>query len=249
MYFAANSGMPFETLGANLTGPNQLVQYDTNAKTLGYIINMESFQQEVLQSHSLFVTGFQDMDEDEEGNVYFLAMYGGAIAKVSPLGTVTLFYVDQNTNESTSWPNGISMTGDKALLYDETQKALISLDPTETSPAAVNVPISELPSDETIDCDGFYMPPKYDGRVLLRLSDGLGKIIVFRTEDGWETASFAGGVANIVLDGWATASVQISNSIYMNEEYFFDTGVWDQAGNRTSFPVVDITSHLESILS
>lgn len=249
MYFAANSGLPFETSGANLTGPNQLVQYDTNTETLGYIINMESFQQEVLQSHSLFVTGFQDMDEDEEGNVYFLATYGGAVAKVSPLGIATPFYVAQNANESTSWSNGISIIGDKALLFDETQAALISLDLTETSPAAINVPVSGLPTDETIDCDGLYIPPKYDERVLLCSSDGLGKIIVFRTEDGWETASFAGGIVNTITDGWATASVQISNSIYMNEEYFFDTGVWDQAGNRTLFPIVDITSRLESILS
>lgn len=153
------------------------------------------------------------------------------------------------SRRSTPWPNGISITGDKVLLYDETQKALISLDLTETPPTAVNVPVSGLPTDETIDCDGLYRPPKYDGEILLYSSDGLGKIIVFRTEDGWETASFAGAVVNTVLDGWATVTVQISNSIYTNEEYFFDAGVWDQPGNRTLFPVVDITSQLESILS
>ena len=66
------------------------------------------------------------------------------------------------------------------------------------------------------------------------------------------TAEFLGVIPmpESVGNGVVTAAVQVGESVYANIEYFFDTPVAppNNAGNRTAFPLVDVTAELDALL-
>ncbi|KAH6696463.1 hypothetical protein BKA61DRAFT_583838 [Leptodontidium sp. MPI-SDFR-AT-0119] len=234
MYFSANSGRPFVTGGADRSGPNLQIKYSTITNSVVSIANLTTYQNIVLARTGQLVSGFQDMAEDLVGNSYNIATFGSGIAKVSPSGVVTEFYTPSNLNASLSGINGIVSFGNN-------------------TPTVVVVPISNLGS-LLPQCDGIYMPPMFGQTVILCSADGYG-ITVFKSTNHWQTATYLGAVLQVPAYGTptnfglATNTVQIANSIYMNEEFFFDTGVYDVAGTRSIFPQVDITQYVLDLLA
>ncbi|GAP85439.2 putative tri14-like protein [Rosellinia necatrix] len=110
--------------------------------------------------------------------------------------------------------------------------------------------------------DAIYLPPKYGREVLLIAEHGAG-VSVLRSGTvvvagkggggGWRSAEFLGRIPNpadvAASGGLVTAAVEIAGSVFMVEEWFTDALVpGTSAGNRTSFPLVDITAQLDALV-
>ncbi|KAH8810691.1 hypothetical protein F5884DRAFT_875405 [Xylogone sp. PMI_703] len=246
IYFQGNSRTPYVTGGQNLSGPNTLIKYDTSTQKVVFIADLAPFQAQVQNQTGVFTSRFQDMAEDIEGNSYTIASYGNSIAKVSHSGEVSIFYAP-GTNSSVYGFGGISSWGHVFVLVDNASQSIrrFTVPPTSMNIEEVNVP--NLPTNVTFDFDEAYLPPKYNGRVLLAADDNIG-IRVFYSVDSWISATYLGVVPNTIAGGVSTAVVQISESIYISNEYFSDTGVFQVPGNRTEFPFIDITTAVESLL-
>ncbi|KAI1345783.1 hypothetical protein F5Y01DRAFT_322754 [Xylaria sp. FL0043] len=110
--------------------------------------------------------------------------------------------------------------------------------------------------------DAIYLPQRYGGAVLLITEHEAGvSVLRSRAEDDkrgkgdeWRSAEFLGRIPNppeiTASGGVVTAAVEIAGSVYMVEEWFTDPLVpGTSAGNRTSFPFVDITRQLDALVN
>ncbi|KAI0426035.1 hypothetical protein F5Y09DRAFT_351656 [Xylaria sp. FL1042] len=75
----------------------------------------------------------------------------------------------------------------------------------------------------------------------------------YEKRNEWRSAEFLGRIPNppevTASGGVVTAAVEIAGSVYMVEEWFTDPLVPGMsAGNRTSFPLVDITHQLDALV-
>lgn len=106
--------------------------------------------------------------------------------------------------------------------------------------------------------DAIYLPPRYHGDILLIAEHDAG-VSVLRSEttttttDRWRSAEFLGRVPNppkvAARGGLVTAAVEIAGSVFLVEEWFTDVLVpGTSAGNRSSFPLVDITTQLDVLV-
>jgi hypothetical protein len=100
-----------------------------------------------------------------------------------------------------------------------------------------------------------YLPPKYGGRVLLNAVGPDGVQVLMSKDKTWRTAENLGTIPHRTGPAYngsvVTATVQIGEpgSIYTI------LGFWDLprvpgtvAGNRTRFPMPDITDEIENLL-
>ncbi|KAI0876917.1 hypothetical protein GGS24DRAFT_512702 [Hypoxylon argillaceum] len=129
------------------------------------------------------------------------------------------------------------------------------------TPVPIAYPGAEGPSapQEAIrPGDAVYLPPRYGNSVLLIAEHGAGvSVLRSRGERGgsskWRSAEFLGRIPNpadvTASGGLVTAAVEIAGSVFMVEEWFTDPLVpGTSAGNRTSFPLVDITAELDVLV-
>ncbi|EPS36095.1 hypothetical protein H072_10430 [Dactylellina haptotyla CBS 200.50] len=248
VYFGADAGAPFNTNGQDLSGPNRLIRYDPQQKKILYNIDMAPFQNLVkLQNGGQLVSGFQDMAEDKDGDTYFIATFGNAIAKVTPRGTVSVYYAQNPVTPSIAGYSGIFSIGNKLVIADNSITSFVTFDTTQKPGRPTIVAPKCQPAGYTFSCDGFYAPPKYGGKVALCSNNALQGIAVYKSADNWKTAKYLGLVPNndpAVGNGFPTATVQITDSIYISEEYFFgSTQIPDL------FPLIDITSQVQSMVN
>jgi hypothetical protein len=104
--------------------------------------------------------------------------------------------------------------------------------------------------------DGIYLPAKYNNTVLL-IAERTGISVLRSRMSGankWRSAEFLGRIPNppdVAASGaLVTAAVEIVGSVYLVEEWFTDPLVpGTSAGNRTLFPLVDITAQLEALVN
>jgi len=194
---------------------------------------------------------------DHAGNAYQVASFGNAIAKVSPNGTASIFYpIPPNgrrntTTQPTGW-NGMFSYGNLLVLMDGPTGYITTFDtlaPTEpyqyATPNGRFLP-TNLPN-VTYAFDRFYAPPMFNGTVALSSNDGVGTV-VFRSLDGWKSAEYRGQVLDDTsksMGGLGTATVQVAGSLYETFEFFGDGPF---GGNRSIFPVVDITAGVLALL-
>lgn len=109
--------------------------------------------------------------------------------------------------------------------------------------------------------DAIYLPPKYDSEILL-ISEHETGVSVLRSrttrtaagkKEQWRSAEFLGRIRNpadvAASGGVVTAAVEMAGRVYMVEEWFADSLVLGtSAGNRTSFPLVEITAQLDALV-
>lgn len=113
------------------------------------------------------------------------------------------------------------------------------------------VAVPRTPNTPMTDGDAIKLPPKYGGKVALIAEDSVG-IVVLKSDDGWKTAKYLGLIPNnstAAAGGASTAALEIAGSVFILEEFFTDPAVaGTNGGNRTSFPLIDITSKVASLV-
>jgi hypothetical protein len=211
------------------------MQWDPITKELLYKINLT----ETTQGR---YGGFQDVEQDPEGNVYIAGSYYGSILKVSKDGeTITEWYTPTNpTNHTVGGLFGLAAK-EWILLGDDFNTGQIWRFNMRENRGVPN-PIPIMPHYTIGACDAIYLPPKYAGTVLLVAEDTKG-VSVFRSKDGeWKSAEYLGLVAWTDQTRLVTAVVQIEEAIYMNL-------LPGTAGNESQFLFPDITLQVEALLT
>lgn len=203
--------------------------------------------------------GFQDSAEDTDGNAYVTTTFNvGAIAKISSSGEVTPWYIGDAS------PAPYIYGG---LVFDEATNKLIvtagsrgifqSFDVTSDPPAPTDIAMTGRPADGSypgLGCDGLISPARYGRKVLLCSDNAQAATTLWATEDGFVSVRYIGQVANngteeVAKFGTVVATVEMGNSLYVNSMFFNDTGVFDVAGDRASFPLVDSTADFDALVS
>ncbi|KAK0725983.1 hypothetical protein B0H67DRAFT_642330 [Lasiosphaeris hirsuta] len=228
-----DSARPWETGGTDISGEHLIIKYDAVRKKTLWTLNISDL------THERY-GGFQDIETDRRGNTYV---------------AVRPWYLPDPLPPTTKMGFGglAAVPGTEILLSVDGDGRLYRFDMRDDVGKPVSVPA--VPDVRYTFNDAVYLPPKYGGRVLLN-SVGLDGVQVLRSQDKWDTAENMGTIPHrtspehngIVV----TATVQIGEpgSIYTN------LGFWDQpwvpgtvAGNRTAFPMPDITKEIEALLT
>ncbi|PVH72990.1 hypothetical protein DL98DRAFT_520198 [Cadophora sp. DSE1049] len=243
-----DAGAAFDTAGADISGDNFLIQYDLGTSTEISRLNLTETTKGVYG-------GYQDLEFDSQGNIYVVGTYPTSILKVDPSGVnvdVWCLPNSESIDHTVKGLGGLAVVGDVLLANDNVSGELLRFDlatSTGTPTIVPHTPLGNLTIND--QGDGIHLPAKYNGTVLLIAQNMVG-LSVLRSSDGWETAEFLGVIPmpGSVGNGVVTAVVQIGESVYANIEYFFDTPVAppNNAGNRTEFPLIDVTAALDALL-
>ncbi|KAK0748994.1 hypothetical protein B0T18DRAFT_405589 [Schizothecium vesticola] len=245
-----NSPTPFLTAGQNVSGDNFLVRYDPLADRVLWSVNLTAVSGGAYG-------GFQEVEHDARGNAYIAGTHPSSIIKIDKHGqhAAPWYLPDGPLVTGPRGYSGLASTGDVLLANDNkggTGGEIHRFDMRDPKGRPVVVP--RTPNVFIPDANGIYMPPKYRGTVLLVAINTVG-VVVLRSKDGtWRTAEHLGTVANNVTlagsDAIVPTAVQVGESVYMVELYFAGTIVpGTNAGNRTLFPMYDITNQLEALCS
>ncbi|KAF2461912.1 hypothetical protein BDY21DRAFT_295334 [Lineolata rhizophorae] len=238
---------PFNTGGSDVSGKNYIILYDPSTQSVLYNIDLTETTGERYGA-------FQDVEQDDYGNVYIVGTYPGSILRVEggpedPQVVEWYTSFDPNGQIQTTRIgfSGLAVTGDVLLANDNNIGEIVRFDTTAAQGTPTVVP--HTPNTQISASDAIYLPPKYDGTVLLVAENSAG-VSVLRSQDAlWTEAEYLGLIPNNSPDasgGILTATVQIGESIYMVEEFFSDS--FNGAGTRAQFPLVDITAQVEALL-
>ncbi len=242
----------FSTSPPDVAGTNLILLWDPTSKELLYKVNLTD------TTHGKY-GGFQDVEQDPDGNVYVVGTFPGSILKVEKFQPgrkrepeVDVWYLSQPVNTNRTGLGGLAVTDWTLLSNDNDGGRILKFDLRSSSKTGTPVVVPLTPNHTLSFSDAIYLPPKYHGTVLLVAEDGPG-ITVLRSKSGtWDTAEYLGTVPKGLPDSIsATAAVQIgSEALYMNVVTFADPLVpGTLAGNRTAFPYYDITAQVEKLLA
>jgi hypothetical protein len=213
------------------------------AKELVYAINLT-------ESSGGRYGGFQDVEQDPEGNVFVVGTWPGSITKVSKDGkTVTPWYLPEEIIPTNKGFGGIAAL-DWLLLAQGDRPGIVKFDMTKEK--GVPVPVKIIGNHTFGASDAIFSPPKYHGTVLLVAEEGAG-FSVFESKDrSWDEAVFKGFVQNTNTQNGTsvTAVIQISDALFEVLEPFGDEGVNGpgSAGVRDAFLFKDVTADVEALL-
>lgn len=283
MLFSANSGTPFVATGANMSGANYVIRWDTNAHSVAYQADLAPFAAALptaADGSGLSAGGFQDFASDARGNAYVpTCFHVPAIARITPSGDVSPWYVGAPVPATT----GADGTASYPYLFlgvvhDAAAAQLVvaashlgvfqtfalgdgegegECEDATPAPVPANVTMRGRPADGSypgLGCDGLLNPARYGGRVLLCSELPLQGITLWATTDGFASVDYLGLVpdnstADIATWGSPTATVEIGRTLYISHEYFHDMNVWNAPGNRSTFPLVDITAEVDALVT
>lgn len=250
----ASAAPPFYTRGNDTSGPNFAYLYDpTKPTAMIYTVDLNA-----AVTHGNY-TGFQDSAQDPRGNVYVAGTYSASIIRISPDGQdVKTWYVQEPVITTRGGFSGIASTGDILLVGDKNGGnggRLVRFDSRKETGVPFYVPL-ERPVNSTLNTtlptsDAVYLPPKYNDTVILMAQQAAGTAVIV-TKDNWESGEFKGyvpcateGAAN---GSQVTANVQITESIYTIQEWFDWPPNGSLAGNRITFPMIDITKEVDDLV-
>ncbi|KAH7120966.1 hypothetical protein B0J11DRAFT_53254 [Dendryphion nanum] len=239
----ADAANAFPSEGKDISGTNWLLKWDPKKKELIYKVNLTA------TSEGLY-GGFQDIEQDPEGNVFVVGTWPGSLLKVSKDGKkVEPWYLPAEIVPTNKGIGGIAAL-DYLLLAQGDKDGILRFD--LKAKKGVPVPVKVTPAHTFGQSDAIYLPPKYSGTVLLVAEDTIG-ISVFESKDAkWESAQFKGIVPIGQVDpGTAVVTpAQIGDGIYQVLEPFGDEGVNGPgtAGTRSEFLFRDITEEIAALL-
>lgn len=253
MYFAATSYTAFEatTSGnpalANFTGPNSVIRYDTNDRTIRWITDLVPLQKQVFQRTGKLITGFQDMAEDGQGNTYVIGTFGQIIVKVNKFGTPQIWYEPKNIND-TLLSGGIVRSGDTIVINDRVAPGLLTFDINKSKGVPVYVHPEGFPTNYTGGGDGLMLPSKYGGKVILWSDDFYGNRVI-GSKNNWKTAEYLGLVPmDETLSkegGYTTGSFEVGQTIYSLTEFFQPTRSLEA---KPKWLMVDATEQVDELV-
>ena len=242
-----DAAAPWATAGADVSGDNLVFKYDADAGRILWTSNLTAVSQ-------ARYGGFQDIETDKRGNTFVVGTWPGTILKLDKHGHAEEWFIPEVINTTRAGYGGLAAVGNSDIMLsnDATTGLIYRFDMRDRKGKPVLVPMT--PNHPYLDTDAIYLPPKYGGEVLLVASHASG-IQVLRSKDKkWKTAEYLGTIPNVdtpLFEGSApTAAVQMgSNSLYMIDDWLGDPWVPGQtAGNRTLFPMPDITLQVEELL-
>ncbi|KAF4341543.1 trichothecene biosynthesis [Fusarium beomiforme] len=240
-----DAGSAFDTSGKDISGDNFLVKFDLVDKSLLWKANLT-------EVYGGVYGGAQDTESDDAGNTYVIGSFPSSILKVSADGKqIDPWYLSKPANHSIQGFGGIARKGDMLLVTDNTDGQLYKFDMKDAKGKPVHVPLSGSDSKVVSSAlDGLHLPSLYAGTVLLASDDSNGTVVLRSSNGKWASAEKLGTIPNPYLSqgGFTVASVQIAESIYSVTEFFGDA-VNGRPGNRTTFPLRDITKEIETLLN
>ncbi|KAK1758940.1 hypothetical protein QBC47DRAFT_409747 [Echria macrotheca] len=239
-------GNAFETGGATISGDNFITKYDPVAQKFLWQLNATA----VTQGR---YGGFNDIAHDPAGNTFVCGTFPSSILKIDPRGAaVTPWYLPpEPLNHTVRGYSGIAAAqGTTLIALDSLAGQLFRFDATAERGTPVAVP--HFPNASIENGDAIRLPLKFGGKVLL-VAENLRGVSVLRSRDGsWTEAEYLGLIPQdrSLPEGQLTTSmVQIGDKIFMVTDWFADPVVpGTTAGNRTSFPMVDITGDIDALL-
>lgn len=246
-----DSARPWATAGADVSGERGLIKYDSGTGKVLWTVNVTDV------SRGRY-GGFQDVEHDRWGRTYIVGTWPGTILRVERDGTGLREWLvpdplPPTTQRGYSGLAVVAQSGGRTMLtVNGTGLFRFELREEQERGDPVQVPI--WPDVRYNDTDAIYLPPVYEGRVLLVASLHSG-IQVLRSKDlSWRAAEYLGTIpiptGELYDGGNAVASVQMgSSSVFMVVNFNFDTWVPGQvAGNRTQFGYPDITEKVGELL-
>ncbi|GKT41423.1 core trichothecene cluster (CTC) protein 14 [Colletotrichum spaethianum] len=239
-----DAAAPFNTGGQVVSGDNFIIKYDAAQKRALWNKNITTVSKGEY-------AGFQDVEHDARGNTYIVGSFPGTILKVDREGSAVVpWYLPAKIDHTKFGFSGLAAAGDVLLSNNNEDSQIYRFD--MKAEKGNPLLVARSPNTTLARTDAIYLPPRYDGRVLLVAENTKG-ITVLRSSDGsWQSAEYLGTVPNnssAAQGGTVTAAVQIGKKLYMVEEFFADPPVsGSTAGNRKHFPMVDITLQVEQLL-
>ncbi|KAI0198589.1 hypothetical protein F4808DRAFT_462703 [Astrocystis sublimbata] len=261
-----------ETAGQDVSGDNYLLRYAPDTASVLWSVNLTAVSQgryggpqdiEFDDAGNVYVLGTypghlfrvsgdgSSVDEWYINNSSTIAPPKGSCGGGDVLDTTAMGYTGL-----------AAVDGTTLLVADSRNKsadggALFRFDMGAEKGTPVPIPIT-YPGNQTADVirpgDAIALLPKYDNEVLL-ITEHEGGVSVVQSANGkeWQSAKFLGRIANdpaVAADGGVvTAAVDIAGSVFLVEEWFTDPLVpGTSAGNRTLFPLVDITAQLDALV-
>lgn len=243
----------FITAGADVSGDNLLIKYDPDRKQVLWTVNLTETTQGKYG-------GFQDIAHDSRGNTYVVGTYPSSILRVDKKGrNVIPWYPPPTTDTTLAGFTGLSAVGDTLVVGDinngSTNDAKFFRFDLKKN-RGIPIPIPRSPLTPINLPDAIHFPPKYGGKVLI-VAEDLKGITVLKSDDGWKTAKNVGSIPynkTLYPDGLVAFSTQIGGGfgqkLYMPILFFSPDNVpGTLAGNRTDWPMIDITSQVDGFLS
>ncbi|KZL69270.1 tri14-like protein [Colletotrichum incanum] len=241
-----DAGAAFDTAGQNISGDNFLVKYDLASRQVLWQRNLTALTDGAY-------SGFQDTAHAADGTTFALGTFPSSIIRVSADGeTANTWYLQTPPDHTVHGLSGLvsSPDGKSLLVVDNADGQLYRFHISAAEGSPVRVPLSGAALIGTA-LDGVSIPSRYHGTVIL-VSDNSAGTVVLRSQDGtWNAAEVLGTVpASPLAEGGASvATVQLGGSIYAVSEWFMDDKVAGTlAGNRTEWPLVDITAKVDALL-
>lgn len=245
----SDSANPWPTAGADVSGDHLIMKYNPDTKTLLWALNITEL------THGKY-GGFQDVETDRRGNTYIVGTWPGTVLKVDKHGkAVGNWYLPDPMPPTTKkgFSGLAAVPGTEILLSNDGDGRLYRFDMRDEVGKPVLVPI--IPPVFYNGTDAVYLPPRYEGKVLLITSNHGGVQVLRSGDKTWRTAEYLGTIPSpegpLYDVSVVTATVQIGHpgSIYMILD--FTDLPWVSgtvAGNRTTFPMPDITNQIEQLL-
>jgi hypothetical protein len=260
-----------ETAGRDVSGDNYILRWDAVTQKVLWSVNLTSTTRGRYG-------GPQDIEHDSRGNIYVLGTYPGTLLRVAGDGSVVdEWYIPSQSLGGDSngtidhavvgFTGLAAVDGDTLLVSDARNNSarggtLYRFDMTSRKGKPTLVPV--LPSSHLVNSssavirpgDAIYLPPKYDNNVLLIAEHGAGVSVLrsrVKGKNKWQSAEFLGRIPNppdVAASGAVvTAAIEIAGGVYLIEEWFTDPLLpGSSAGNRTMFPLVDITAELHGLV-
>ncbi|KAF2877665.1 hypothetical protein BDV95DRAFT_602032 [Massariosphaeria phaeospora] len=241
----ADTANAFATEGRDIAGTNWLLQYDPQEKQLIHKINLTATSQGRYG-------GFQDVEQDPDGNVFVVGTWPGTLLKVTRDGkTVTPWYLPASINQTQKGIGGIAALDWLLLAQGDASSQLWRFD--MRAPTGIPTPIPVTNANHTFGAsDAIYLPPKYAGTVLLVAEDTVGLSVFYSRDAKWRTAEFRGVVPIGEVDAGTSVvtAAQVGDGIYMVLEPFGDEGLGGPgtAGGRGVWPFRDVGGEVEALL-
>lgn len=245
----------FGHFGEDVSGTHLLIKYNPYTDKTLWTLNISTLTNERYG-------GFQDIETDPQGNTYVVGTFPSTILRADKHGRqIKNWYLPDPLPPTTQKGlSGLAMVPHTNILLsaDSTTGDVFRFDTRLSKGIPVKVPVT--PDVPHTDLDGIYLPPKYGGEILLISSWFVGTQVLRSKDKKWKKAEYLGTVPNPPVEGVESinvATVQIGDNSRTGGRIKVVIGIFDPesewvpgtvAGNRTDFPMTDITDAVERLV-